>query len=243
MNQYLDPAKKTINQTTLSNWSRTKYDQTSALLDTLQSTQSLIYRLDPTFAQRCQQCRPIGSGWIAKQGVSYNAQQPLIDTESQLFNLNKTQIINQTQKYLNQCQSCQKIPSHQQNNVTLNSSDINQIDNCNCPNDQILSHLPSCNFNYEYTRISNPYTTLKETGVNRFDPICMNPQDQSRWQHPGEIGINYRLVAKDNHIPCIPKPIDPTPALPSPTTTNIKCQLTTPVCSAFIQPLHNFYRN
>jgi hypothetical protein len=32
---------------------------------------------------------------------------------------------------------------------------------------------------------------------------------------PSDVGINYRMVVKDNHVPCIPKPLDPTPLLPT----------------------------
>jgi len=56
----------------------------------------------------------------------------------------------------------------------------------------------------ESCRLSNPPCTLKETGINRFDPLCWNPQDKAI-EAFDRIGINYRMVAKDNHIPLIEK--------------------------------------
>jgi len=62
-----------------------------------------------------------------------------------------------------------------------------------------------CNTPTESCRLSNPPCTLKETGINRFDPLCWNPQDKAL-ESFDRIGINYRMVAKDNHIPLIENP-------------------------------------
>ena len=206
-------------------WSRTKYDAGSIGVDTRQSTLPLQYQLDPNYAERCNQCRPLGSGWIAKQGVSYNANHPLIDTESELFNLNRILTRDPNYQYIPHYSECE------------NNSDTSMTKNCN--HQSQLSHFPSCDFHFEYTRITNPTSTLRETGINRFNPIYLNPQDRSRWEHPGETGINYRIIAKDNHIPCIPIPLDPTSALSL--GGDLPCELTIPVCATFIGPLHNYY--
>ena len=57
----------------------------------------------------------------------------------------------------------------------------------------------------ESSRISNPPCTLKETGINRYDPLFWNPQEKAIEKFD-RIGINYRMVAKDNHIPLIEIP-------------------------------------
>lgn len=56
----------------------------------------------------------------------------------------------------------------------------------------------------EDTRLSNPPCTLRGTGVNRFDPLCWNPQDRAvePWRYRD--GTSYRIVVKDNHRPCLP---------------------------------------
>jgi len=59
----------------------------------------------------------------------------------------------------------------------------------------------------EASRISNPPCTLKETGINRYDPLFWNPQEKAIEKFD-RIGINYRMVAKDNHVPLIEIPQD-----------------------------------
>jgi hypothetical protein len=73
----------------------------------------------------------------------------------------------------------------------------------------------------EETRISNPPCTLRGTGWNRWEWLCQNPQDKAIV--PFEFAINNRLVVKDNHRPCVPKPIDPNSALPAPTSYDPTC--------------------
>ena len=70
-------------------------------------------------------------------------------------------------------------------------------------NDNVVD-LPTCLFPVENTRLSNPPCTLRGTGINRFNPLCMNPQSQVFF--PGQYQISSRLVVKDNHFPCVPNP-------------------------------------
>ena len=75
----------------------------------------------------------------------------------------------------------------------------------------------SCNFNastnprncftpQESTRLSNPTITLKSTGINRWEWLYNNPQEFAIEKF-NRIPINYRQVAKDNHIPHIDTPL------------------------------------
>jgi hypothetical protein len=59
----------------------------------------------------------------------------------------------------------------------------------------------------EDTRLSNPPCTLKETGINRWEWLCFDPQERAIEGHD-RVPVNYRMVAKDNHIPCIEEPLD-----------------------------------
>tara|TARA_B110000483_G_C18155679_1_gene527307 strand:+ start:850 stop:1524 length:675 start_codon:yes stop_codon:yes gene_type:complete len=59
----------------------------------------------------------------------------------------------------------------------------------------------------ESTRLSNPTVTLKETTVNRWQWLHNNPQDFALECYD-RIPTNYRMVAKDNHIPLIEIPQD-----------------------------------
>lgn len=64
----------------------------------------------------------------------------------------------------------------------------------------------------EDTRLSNPPCTLRGTGWNRWEWLCINPQ--SKALVPFDFNINNRLVVRDNHRPCVPKPLDQQAALP-----------------------------
>lgn len=58
----------------------------------------------------------------------------------------------------------------------------------------------------EDCRFSNPPSTLRGTGINRFEWLCRDPQELAISPHP-RTPINYRLVAKDNHRPLIEQPM------------------------------------
>lgn len=204
------------------NWSRSKYDQDYIKTDLKQSTAPLEYSLDPNYSERCHPCFPMESGLLGKQGVSYDSTKPMVDTESDLFNLNRLLSKDPKQKYIPNC---------------MNDNCVGVISGCDQCQPK-LYHFPTCNIKTNSTRLSNPISNLKETGINRFQPICLNPQDPSRWEYPGEIGINYRMVVKDNHVPCIPHPIDQSDALPK--GGDLPCDLTHPTCNAPILPLNNY---
>lgn len=67
----------------------------------------------------------------------------------------------------------------------------------------------------ETTRLSNPPCTLRGTGWNRWEWLCYDPQDRAIV--PFDWNVSYRTVAKDNHKPCLPTPMDQTACLPRPT--------------------------
>jgi hypothetical protein len=92
----------------------------------------------------------------------------------------------------------------------------------NCPSQKYVPfvtptceivNMPDCkSLPNEGTRISNPPATLRCTGWNRWEWLCQNPQDKALV--PFDFNVNYRLVAKDNHRPCLPTPISQVPSLP-----------------------------
>ena len=55
-----------------------------------------------------------------------------------------------------------------------------------------------------------------------------------------DYNISNRIIVKDNHRPCIPKPIDPEPALPK--GGNLPCVPTGPTCSANTDPPYVHWR-
>jgi len=86
----------------------------------------------------------------------------------------------------------------------------------NVMNQDALLRMPDCNGLqiYEDTRLEDPPCNLRGTGINRFEWPCEDPQ--ANVEMPFAWGVQARMVAKDNHRPCVPIPVDITPSLPMP---------------------------
>ncbi len=98
-----------------------------------------------------------------------------------------------------------------------------------------FKYEPDCDIPIENTRLSNPPCTLRGTGWNRFDPICMNPQDQIFF--PGEYQIPTRLVFKDNHRPLLPR-VNINDMNPIPTKKI--CEKIKPTCANYTGSLYQY---
>ncbi len=105
--------------------------------------------------------------------------------------------------------------------------------------DQNLKHWQDCFTPAEDTRLNNPPCTLRGTGWNRWEWLCLNPQE--RIEMPFDWNINNRIVVKDNHRPLIPHPISPAPALPR--KENLPCEETVTTCGNFTQPASVHWRS
>ena len=212
---------------------RPMYDEGAYKAYQAQSSGPLLHILDPISTNQCNPCRPPEAGFLSKIGVSVSERKTLIDIESELrqggYSLSK----DPSQKYKPTCPECQNCSE----GYPCGGGVVAGCNNCQ----EKLSHLPPCTIRTEHTRLSNPICNSRGVGINRFAPLCLNPQEESRWLNPSEIGINYRMVAKDNHVPCIPKLVDPTPLLPK--GGPLPCPPGTVVCGNYNQPLHNQYKN
>lgn len=56
----------------------------------------------------------------------------------------------------------------------------------------------------EDTLISNPPSTLRERGVNRWHCLLEDPQQRLIDSPLERIGVNNRTLVKDAHVPCLP---------------------------------------
>ena len=168
------------------------YDTKAYEIALKQSTKPALWQLDPTRFDHCNRCRPSDVGNLSCQGVSLTTEQPLVDVESELLRLNYRHSHNPRVLYKPKCKK----------NMMTSGYPCGH----NCCSDKLV-HFKDCAIGQEYTRLTVPSCTLRETGWNRFQPICINPQDRCRWEHPSEIGINYRMVVKDNQVPCMPIPL------------------------------------
>lgn len=71
----------------------------------------------------------------------------------------------------------------------------------------------------EDTRMSNPASTLKGTGINRWEWLCYDPQERAI-EGFDRVPVNYRMVAKDNHTPIFETPQDQDVFFPNSTLVN-----------------------
>ena len=142
------------------------------------------------------------------QGVSVPQDKPLIDVDSELLNLTRPATNCPSRKYIPDGSQCGLVdPRDEEKNKV---------------------HGKDCFFTVEDTRLSNPPCTLRGTGWNRWEWLCLDPQE--RVLMPFDHNISNRLVVKDNHRPCIPEPIDVNLSLP-PQTGEIVASATRPSAS------------
>jgi len=91
-----------------------------------------------------------------------------------------------------------------------------------------LTHWEDCFPETLESRTSNPASNLRGTGFDRWEYLCFNPQKKATI--PFSNNISNRIVAKDNHKPCIPKLIDNTKSLPN-YINKLPCTNTISVCT------------
>ena len=219
-----------------------RYDNNAYEADLQISTAPARRILDPVYANVCNPCRPAQPGWLGRNGVSTHKGVSLVDIESDLNLRNYPASRDPAMKFIPicpKCQNCQTSGYPCGSGVTAG---------CDCCQGK-LNHVPECSeLSTEYNRLTNPPSTLKGKGINRFDPLYLNPQDENRWLHPAEVGINYRMIVKDNHIPKVPNvqlaEANNRQALPDPANMDkeIECP-TAKVCSSFTGPMHSTYKN
>jgi len=94
----------------------------------------------------------------------------------------------------------------------------------NCPTSKFLpgdtsvnqhTSVPVADCRYvpnEGTRLSNPPSTLRGQGWNRWEQLIENPQDRA--ERPFRFNVDNRIMVKDNHRPYIQTPINQSPILP-----------------------------
>ena len=139
----------------------------------------------------CRACFPVdptirlSSVPRSSMGVSTCATRPLIDVDSEMKLLNR-QATN--------CPSGKYLPSENEY-----CSKLTKLADCPA--------LPT-----ESTRLSNPPCTLRSTGINRWEWLCQDPQDNALIRF--DYNISNRIVVKDNHRPCIIEPMNQNPVLP-----------------------------
>ena len=190
----------------------------------------------------CEHCYP----WaptvrLQYGGDSINTTKPLVDTHSELLNINKRASKCAQNKWISQNLENSSNFNARTNRILKNKYPTESFTNppmgnnrCNSK-DNTLTHWKDCFHHSVESRYSHPASTLRGTGFDRWEWLCFNPQEKA--SIPFDCYIPNRIVVKDNHRPCIPKPIDHRPLLP--VETHQSCEETIPVCAAPTHPLSN----
>lgn len=153
----------------------------------------------------------------------------LIDVDSELMNITRPASECPSQKYIphansssfcsspnsHQGKSTDTIPANNRNGYTAMNSQPTKTEGFQSKPTGNHMNFSNCFTPTESTRLSNPPCTLRGTGWNRWEWLCKNPQD--RVEVPFDHMIDSVLMAKDNHRPLIPRPLDQTLALPTAT--------------------------
>ena len=160
-----------------------KYDTNSYKHVLAESVATLEYQLGTP--QQCQECFVKDPSYnLQRAGVSVDAEMPMIDVDSELMGITRKLSNNPADKYL--------------------PKEDNEGNPCS---DRPKVHREDCNMpRMEYTNLSNPACNLRGTGWNRWEWLCKNPQ--ANLEESYDLRINTRILSKNNHRPCIPKPID-----------------------------------
>jgi hypothetical protein len=192
---------------------RLKYDVCANKQYVEDTTKPGMYGLDtPVHCTPCLQTNPSiiqqKGGASQNSGVNERFFNGSVDVESALFNINRPLGRCKHNRYEPSCPDCKCADQGQvcgQGVVTgcKSSLDDTLVDGQRC-GDYNLNNAKECYLPTEDTRLSNPPATLRCTGINRFEYPFENPQRNIVM--PAEFDIPTRLVMKDNHRPCVPKP-------------------------------------
>lgn len=164
------------------------------------------YRLNQPLVKGCYP--PSTSVRIQKQNWYQNGGNSvysnLVDVNSELKNITRNNTKCPKNKYIPQCNlnNCQCRFGYPCGSGVMNDCN-NEGKRCN---DNNMYIPPDCDNDFiktNYTRLNNP-CDLKEIGINRWQWLCKNPQNNVFV--PFDYHINTRTLTKDNHRPCIPNP-------------------------------------
>jgi hypothetical protein len=209
-------------------YNRNPYDLCTYKYELAQSVGPGVYQL----IRPDNQCTPCISQnpWVIAQssGVSISKNTSLIDIDSELLGITRN---------LSDCPDRKFLPNdfgsfHCGAQTGKVGQQCRPTDKLCIDNSELLNAKP-CGPLTEDTRLSNPPATLRGTGWNRWEFLCMNPQD--RVVEPFDFQINTKIVSKDNHRPCIPRPIDQFNVYPAPNNKPI-CETIVPACTAPTMP-------
>jgi hypothetical protein len=174
---------------------RLKYDTNTYKHSLAESLGPLEYQLGTP--QQCEECFVKDPSYrLQRSGVSTDAKTSMIDIDSELMNITRKLSNNPADQYIPQ--------EDKQGNLCTASEKY---------------HPRECDVvKTEYTLLSNPPCNLRGTGINRWEWLCQDPQENVIT--PFYFGTDTKQLAKDLHRPCIPMPFSED-ALPTPSNDNV----------------------
>ncbi len=178
----------------------------------------------------CDYCYPSApTVRLQKAGDSIDRSRPLVDTDSELSNRSQASKCIEHNLYRGGRvpDSAKKIRPGLRTQSQESSESFVNPENSDVTKEG-LTHWPDCFSHTIESRHLDPPSNLRGTGFDRWEWLCFNPQEKAAV--PFDYNISNRIVVKDNHRPCIPKPIDQKLVLP-PNLGALPCDETVPVCS------------
>lgn len=171
-------------------FNRLMYDNCEQKNIIKQATGPGIYQVStPVHCGSCHQTNPMvinqKGGTSLNTGVDWRFYSGPVDVETELRNINRP---------ASRCPSQQYEPFCTRGCGAASGYPCGQgVENCNDPTlrtagkregDNNLADFPDCHIQTDATRLSNPSSTLRGTGINRFAPLCLAAQEQVMF--PGE---------------------------------------------------------
>jgi hypothetical protein len=161
-------------------------------------------------------------------GVSISKNTSLIDIDSELIGISRNLTRCPDRKYMPDANASFQCGA-QTGKVRNGCQPFDKV----CVNNTEILQFSDNGLWTEDTKLSNPACTLRGTGFNRWAWLPMDPQE--RVLHEFDYEINSKLLSKDNHRPCVPRPINQYNVYPTPSNTPI-CETIVPVQTAYTSP-------
>ena len=154
------------------------YDKDTSIQNLKLSHEILKYKFNKP--EQCSECyNDDPHNRIQRSGASVDKNNSMIDIDSELSGITR-------------------IASKDINKKYKPSRDNKPFDN--------KLHYNDCNNPVvEHTRLSNPPSTLRGTGVNRWENVFINPQQLKHIELPFCNNVDTSILEKDNHRPLLHK--------------------------------------
>lgn len=192
-------------------YTKLAYDEGAYNREIEQSMKVGHYMLGQPYVS-CEPCYPTSPFVrIQSQGGSIVRDTPLIDIDSELMNLTRKSSKDPMKLYHPECNG--SVCTH--TGLPCGEGVVGQCSGMKVgqrATDANLMHFRDCNQTTEPSRLMNPPCTLRGTGINRWEWLCKDPQDNVIPEF--RMNVDTRLMTKDNHRPCVPTPVEQKVGLP-----------------------------